>query len=78
MKSSVNLKSRGFRSRRFLMKFDVSNLKFPYKVIDTKFKDVIINNFTFKDDAISFSNFQNRTPTFGRFEVPKCLRIYKT
>ena len=60
------------------MKLDVNNLKYPYKVIDTYFKNVIIKNFTFKDDAISFSNFQNRTPTFGRFEVPKCLRIYKT
>ena len=77
MRNSANSKSKKKR-RRFLMKFDVNNIKFPYKVIDTKFRNYIVKNFTFKDDAISFRNFQNKTPTFGRFEVPKCLRTYNT
>ena len=51
MRNLANSKSKKKR-RRFLMKFDVNNIKFPYKVIDTKFRNYIVKNFTFKDDLI--------------------------
>ena len=57
MKSSLNLKSRGFRSRRFLMKFDVSNLKFPYKVIDTKIKIFYLGSKNFQKIGIELKKY---------------------
>lgn len=72
MTSSAKSKS------RFKVKIDEGNINFPFIVVDTKFKDVIIKNFKFKDDANRLCDFQNKNPTFGKFEFPKFIRTYKT
>ncbi len=66
------------KSRRFKIRMDEDNIKYPYIVIDTKFEDMIISNFKFKDDAKHLCNFQNKHCTFGNFEFPKFMRTYKT
>lgn len=74
-----NLGSSKFKNykRRFVVNFDVSNMKYPYVVEDKKF-GYTVKNFKFEDDAKSLAKFQEHNPTFGRFEVPKCMRIYNT
>ena len=64
--------------RRFEVRMDDTNIKYPYIVVDTKFKDVIISNFKFEDDAEHLCNFQNKNCTFGNFEFPKFIRRYNT
>ena len=76
MTNSAKSKSR--RSKRFRIRIDEDNIKYPYIVVDTKFNDMIISNFKFKDDAKDLCRFQNRHCTFGNFEFPKFMRTYNT
>ena len=66
------------KSRRFKIRIDEDNIKYPYIVVDTKFEDMIISNFKFQDDAKHLCDFQNKHCTFGNFEFPKFMRTYKT
>ncbi len=65
------------KSRRFIVKMDEDNIKYPYILVDQKF-DHIISNFKFEDDARELCRFQNRHCTFGNFEFPKFMRRYNT
>lgn len=81
MKNSANSKSNKFRSKRkrFLLRHDEKNTNWPFAVVDTKFeKEYVARNFKTEEDAIAWRDFQNKTPTFGHFEIPKCIRIYNT
>jgi len=73
-----SVKSKFKRHKRFKVKIDESNINYPYIMIDTKFKDVIVSNFKFEDDANHLCDFQNQNCTFGNFEFPKFMRTYKT
>ncbi len=76
MKNLANSRFKNYK-RRFVVNFDVSNINYPYAIKDKKF-GYIAWNFKFEDDARTLAKYQEHNPTFGRFEVPKCMRIYKT
>lgn len=77
MRNSVNSKFRSKR-KRFLLRFEKDNKNYPYAVVDSKFNNYVGRNFKTEEEAISWRDFQNKTPTFGHFEIPKCIRIYNT
>lgn len=66
MRNSKSLKSRYY--------VDVgTDPSYPYNCVDVK-NNVIVWNFEFEEDALEWCNRQNKSPTFGNFDIPLYIR----